>query len=905
MQTFSSKYLGLIFAFLLLMLVPGLGQGQTCNKGWGIGYRITPSTCQSNGVVKVGVTGNSTGLTNISYRLKQVGGPLNFGPSTDPNFTGVPPGRYTLEVSAYCATDPSYYQTKSVVIQVGGNYKPPTMAFFNNGSRLSDRNCPSGIIAVDVKFGLPPYTFRILEAPAGETTPAMVTYTKVGAYYYEFDRKDYPAGRYKVEVEDACGYKTNTELDLDGGDMLFTPRVFSSRFYADVDHERGLNCNTLRYYCVAEFPQGSQGQVMWRYWRDGLYEVALAPTGQTPTNWTEWGRTDNGVVNFDMSPHHAQDFTTPKSLELWVRFKHCPTVVKSCGQFETQRLHVYNTFDDTPCDQYLLTAQPNHGANGLFCYPLHYTITRKRDNVVVYDEPNWMKATHGDGKVQIPLDYFEQYDLTVTDASGAPVQKFSQNLVRNRQVNPNIQFLCDGMTVKIRPSGKNSCTTPLKSVLKVFEGGVWRKVCEQTLAQNDEEEALCSKLDYDKSYHIEVIYPSGKSAVQVIKEINRFPEGITTAPISFNSGARHRGMTRFTAAPSGRWFPKGSILTLTRDDTGEVIRTETLTANRNFFDSGDQFMPPGAYTLTADMGCGAPMQFHYDHKGYFDITDFTYTTVETCAGLEVYPSATATFAGQPTRPDGIAVQPYFRVVRTVGSVNPPVVTTGGKLVLPRAVPGEYEIGVSAHPNVTHPFERLTVKWAPQPLSLVGTATAAYSCAAMGSTVPQGHIVLKAQGGVAPYRFEVWNATNTAIEAAAPVVNSATGDAEITYGDPHTTYTVRVRDACGNEFPQTVTLLDFTNPLFAGTTTPNICAGDDIHLQCVTLGAVTYQWSGPNGWTSTEQNPIIPHAREDASGIYTVSVTLGNCGAPVSSSVNVKVRTCEVLVNPHLRSVPQE
>ena len=70
MQTFSSKYLGLIFAFLLLMLVPGLGQGQTCNKGWGIGYTIVQSTCQSNGVVTLGVTGVTTGLNNINYRLK-------------------------------------------------------------------------------------------------------------------------------------------------------------------------------------------------------------------------------------------------------------------------------------------------------------------------------------------------------------------------------------------------------------------------------------------------------------------------------------------------------------------------------------------------------------------------------------------------------------------------------------------------------------------------------------------------------------------------------------------------------------------------------------------------------------------------------------------------------------------
>lgn len=903
MQTFSSKYLGLIFAFLLLMLMPDLVQGQTCNKGWGIGYTIVQSTCQSNGVVTLGVTGVTTGLNNINYRLKQIGGPLTFGPSNNNVFTGVPPGRYTVEVSAYCATDPSYFHTKSVPIQVGGNYKPPTIVLHSGRSRLSDQNCPSGIISLDVKFGLKPYTFRILEAPAGETVPIEPTFTQASTYFYDFDRQDYPAGHYKVEVEDACGYKTNTEFDLDGGDLLFTPRVMSSRFYADVDGQRGLDCNTLRYYCVAEFPAGTAGGMMGRLWRDGLYEVALAPTGQTPTNWTEWVRTDNGVVNFDMTPHHSQDFTAKNSLELWVRFKNCPTRVKSCGTFEIQPIYFYTTFEDMPCEQYRYYAQLIYGANGLFCYPLHYTITRNSDGAVVYDEPNWLKSTHGDGKSTAQLDYYEKYTLRVEDAAG---QVHTQQVIRNREIHPTYERLCDGYNLLISPTGKADCTAPLIATLYSVQGPTLTKVCEKTLAQDEHPESLCGKLTYGKLYRVIITYPSGKPLAQTnILLYNQFPEGVKTVNISYNGTMRHRGNTRFLPTPNGRVFPAGAILTLTRDDTGEVIKTETLTAARAYFDTGDKDMPPGSYTLTADMNCGTPMQFHYDHKGYIDITNVSYTAVETCAGLEITPTATATFEGGPNLPDGTLVKPYFRLIRSVGSVNPPVVTNGGKIVLPRAAPGEYEIGVAAHPNVSMAIERIPISWAPKSLSLVGTATAAYACTPQGGTTPQGHILLKAEGGVPPYHFEVWNAANTAIEAAAPVVTSTTGETEITYGDPHTTYTIRVRDACGNEFPQIVTLLDFTNPLFAGTTTPNICAGDDIHLQCVNLGAVTYQWSGPNGWTSTEKNPIIPHAREAASGIYTVSVTLGNCGAPVSSSCNVKVRTCEVLVNPHLRSVPQE
>lgn len=234
-----SRYFSLAFLFSLWLL-PTLSDAQTCNNGWIIGYTVTPSTCQSNGTVTAVLKGNTAGLSNVNYQLKQVGGPLTYGPSTSNVFTGVPAGKYTLEVSAYCSTDPSYYQTKSTPIDIGGTYKIPTIVLNSGRSRLSDETCPTGAISLDVQFGLKPYTFRILEAPAGETVPSEPAVTLRGPYFYDFDRRDYPAGHYKVEVEDACGYKINTEFDLNGGDLLFTPQPMASRFYPDLDAQRGL-----------------------------------------------------------------------------------------------------------------------------------------------------------------------------------------------------------------------------------------------------------------------------------------------------------------------------------------------------------------------------------------------------------------------------------------------------------------------------------------------------------------------------------------------------------------------------------------------------------------------------------------------------------------------------------------
>ena len=52
----------------------------------------------------------------------------------------------------------------------------------------------------------------------------------------------------------------------------------------------------------------------------------------------------------------------------------------------------------------------------------------------------------------------------------------------------------------------------------------------------------------------------------------------------------------------------------------------------------------------------------------------------------------------------------------------------------------------------------------------------------------------------------------------------------------------------------------------------ICAGGDLLLQANATNATSYQWTGPNGFTSTAQNPIINGATASANGTYVLRVT---------------------------------
>jgi gliding motility-associated-like protein len=63
---------------------------------------------------------------------------------------------------------------------------------------------------------------------------------------------------------------------------------------------------------------------------------------------------------------------------------------------------------------------------------------------------------------------------------------------------------------------------------------------------------------------------------------------------------------------------------------------------------------------------------------------------------------------------------------------------------------------------------------------------------------------------------------------------------------------------------------------------------NLTLQLNANGAGTFVWVGPNGFTSTSQNPTIPNATSVASGIYTVTITSPQgCVATATTNATVK------------------
>lgn len=67
----------------------------------------------------------------------------------------------------------------------------------------------------------------------------------------------------------------------------------------------------------------------------------------------------------------------------------------------------------------------------------------------------------------------------------------------------------------------------------------------------------------------------------------------------------------------------------------------------------------------------------------------------------------------------------------------------------------------------------------------------------------------------------------------------------------------------------------------------VCTNGTLHLYASSVLGATYNWTGPNGFTSNEQNPIINNINTSISGIYSVKAIVDGCESP-QSSVTVTV-----------------
>jgi len=99
-------------------------------------------------------------------------------------------------------------------------------------------------------------------------------------------------------------------------------------------------------------------------------------------------------------------------------------------------------------------------------------------------------------------------------------------------------------------------------------------------------------------------------------------------------------------------------------------------------------------------------------------------------------------------------------------------------------------------------------------------------------------------------------------------------------------------ACGNIVPLTMNITVNASPSgVTASASPNpVCAGSTLTLTGGATVATSWSWTGPNGFNSTSQNPVINNVTSAGAGTYSLTVSNANCSATAVSTLPVTVST---------------
>jgi len=85
----------------------------------------------------------------------------------------------------------------------------------------------------------------------------------------------------------------------------------------------------------------------------------------------------------------------------------------------------------------------------------------------------------------------------------------------------------------------------------------------------------------------------------------------------------------------------------------------------------------------------------------------------------------------------------------------------------------------------------------------------------------------------------------------------------------------------------------TVPIIVATSNSPVCEGSSIFLKTQTASGDLFFWTGPNGYSSTDQNAEILSASPSDAGTYTLIVSNNGCSS-ISSSVIIAINNCDIV-----------
>jgi gliding motility-associated-like protein len=335
--------------------------------------------------------------------------------------------------------------------------------------------------------------------------------------------------------------------------------------------------------------------------------------------------------------------------------------------------------------------------------------------------------------------------------------------------------------------------------------------------------------------------------------------------IAFEEGA----VIRFQNDDDSHTLPRHIEFVVPRDGIREFYPFSLVDSlSAEFADIAD-----GRYSFSIVDSCGREEIISVDYRRS-TLRDFGYDRTVGCQKTDIKPHGSI-YLGDDK------ITSYFRIIEVPAGVAPiyDVVTEGGYFGI--NISGHYVLQISQQSGINScPFATVGIDFIKENVSLDADATLTYVC----DEESDGYIRVRHKGGVGPFTYELFD-NGVFIEGQTKGRNEY---CTFNYGRYGESYVIRIKDSgCGIEFPTTVYMLDLSRAKIINDDI-TLCKGEDIKLTCLSVGDYGYNWSGPNEWTSTEQNPVINDATEEMDGRYSITVQPEGCMRNITQYVTVEV-----------------
>lgn len=334
--------------------------------------------------------------------------------------------------------------------------------------------------------------------------------------------------------------------------------------------------------------------------------------------------------------------------------------------------------------------------------------------------------------------------------------------------------------------------------------------------------------------------------------VNNVPT-ITTAP---------------TSTPSNCGFATGALTGATASGSGALNYSWTNSSNTVVGWSADLTnQPAGVYNLTVTDGNGCNSVF-----GPYSITNPgapaapSVTAIDTivCVGESIILNASSG-----------ASSPTFSWTGPNASSSTSNITIASATT---ADGGTYAVTVTSS-GCTSPPHLVNV--------VVNALPIASASNAAGSTYCSGDAISLVSSGGTSYSWSGPGSYSSTQQN--PVITPATVAMAGTY-----TVTVTDNNSCVSTASTAVSVNQTPPAPTASAASANVCEGQNITFTSSSAGATSYSWTGPNGFTSSTQNPVITNASIIQSGTYIVIASDAGCTS-TGTSVNVSVNPNPVAV----------